>query len=127
MKWASLFSSRATSSPPSVVRSSRFSGTMQTACGLWRRAIFCISGVAAISKVQRHRQNLHQPVDIGVRDMAAVFAQVSGDAVSTRLFRDARGAQRIRIGPATRVAHGGHVVDIYAQTQMVVRHRSIPF
>ena len=29
-----LFSSRATSSPPSVVRSSRFSGTMHTACGL---------------------------------------------------------------------------------------------
>ena len=41
---------RATSRPPSVVTSSRRSGTRQAACGRWRRAIACISSVTAISK-----------------------------------------------------------------------------
>ena len=50
IKCASLFSSLETSKPPSVVRSSRFSGTKQTACGLNFKAISCISVVAAISK-----------------------------------------------------------------------------
>ena len=45
-----LFSSFKTSKPPSVVRSSLFSGTRHTAWGLCLSAIFCISSVAAISK-----------------------------------------------------------------------------
>src|SRR5262245_32576371 len=45
------FSPRTTSRPPSVVFSSRFSGTRQQACGTCRRAIASISSVAAISKL----------------------------------------------------------------------------
>jgi hypothetical protein len=50
MKRARRFWSPATSRPPSVVRSSRRSGTMQAAWGPWASAMPCISSVAAISK-----------------------------------------------------------------------------
>ena len=46
-----LFSSVITSRPPYVVLSSLFSGTKQTALGMSSVAIFCISSVAAISKL----------------------------------------------------------------------------
>ena len=39
-----------TSRPPSVVTSSRRSGTRQAACGRWARAMASISGVTAISR-----------------------------------------------------------------------------
>jgi hypothetical protein len=45
----------ATSSPPSVVTSSRFSGTRVTMSGRMRRAIASIAGVAAISRLRRLR------------------------------------------------------------------------
>ena len=119
MKSASRFSLRATSSPPSVVTSSRFSGTMQTACGRWRSAIACISAVAAISRLSGTDERLHQPVDIGIRDVAAVFAQMRGDPVGPGRFGDFGGAQRVGIGRAARVAHGGDVIDVDAQSQLV--------
>ena len=50
MKSANLRWSFSTSSPPSVVRSCLFSGTMQTALGRNLKAISCISLVEAISK-----------------------------------------------------------------------------
>ena len=46
-KWLCL---AATFNPPSVVSSSRFSGTIQAAWGRWRKAMPSISSVAAISK-----------------------------------------------------------------------------
>ena len=50
----------ATSRPPSVVRSSRRSGTRQTACGRWRSAMASISSVTAISKFSgRPRSRQH--------------------------------------------------------------------
>ncbi len=47
----------AASMPPSVVRSSRRSGTMQAACGRWRSAIDSISSVAAISRLSGRRRS----------------------------------------------------------------------
>ena len=47
---AMVFWPRATSRPPSVVTSSRRSGTRQAACGLWASAMDSISGVTAHSK-----------------------------------------------------------------------------
>ena len=81
MKCASRFSSLATSSPPSVVRSSRFSGTMQTAWGRWRRAIRCISSVAAISK-------LSGTVSVS----AVVFAILTWGSTAEAIKQTARGA-----------------------------------
>ena len=50
MKGASALCWPTTSSPPSVVSSSRRSGTRQTACGLVASEIRSMSSVAAISK-----------------------------------------------------------------------------
>jgi hypothetical protein len=44
--------------------------------------------------------------------MAAIFAQVSGNAVGAGLDRDQRGAHRIGIAPGPRVANGRDVIDI---------------
>jgi len=56
-----------------------------------------------------------QPRDVVVADMAAVFAQVRGDAVSARSDRELGRAHRIGMRPAARVADGGDVVDIDAE------------
>ena len=75
-------------------------------------------------KVQRHRQDLHQPIDVSIGDVTTVFAQVGGDAIGTGLFCKLCRAQRIRIGPATGVSHCGHMVNIHAETQFSQRlHR----
>ncbi len=66
-------------------------------------------------KVQRHRQRLHQPLDIGIRDMAAILAQMRGYAVGARVLGQLRGANRIGIGAAARVSHRRHMVDVDAK------------
>jgi hypothetical protein len=63
-------------------------------------------------EVQGHRQRGHQRLDIGVADMAAVFAQMRGDAVRPRRFRQKCGTQRVRPGTATGIPYCGHVVDV---------------
>ena len=117
MKCASRFSSRATSSPPSVVRSSRRSGTRQTACGRCRSAIACISSVAAISRLSGRVSAAISRVDVGVGDVAAVLAQVRGDAVGAGGLGELGGADRVGIGAAAGVAHGRDVVDVHAEPQ----------
>ena len=49
--------------------------------------------------------------------MAAVLAQMRGDAVGAGLDRGQRGAHRIRPFAAPRVAQGGDVIDIDAEAQ----------
>ena len=115
MKCASRFSSRATSSPPSVVRSSRRSGTRQTACGRWRSAIACISGVAAISRLSGSVS-------------AAISASMSASVMCRRSSRrcavmpsapgglgQPRRAHRLGIGPAAGVPDRRDVVDVHAE------------
>ncbi len=118
MKSVSRSWSPATSSPPSVVRSSRFSGTRQTACGRWRRAMACISAVAAHSKFS-----------------GTVSAAISASISASRMWR--RSSRRWAVMPsapaasASRaarsgsgqarpagVAHGGHMVDVHAKPQL---------
>ena len=119
MKCASRFSSCATSSPPSVVRSSRRSGTMQTACGRWRSAIACISSVAAISRFSGSVSS-------------AISAAMSASVMCRRSSRrcavipsapgrlgQLRRAQRLGIGPAAGVANRRHVVDVDPEPQWV--------
>ena len=68
-------------------------------------------------QVQGDVQPVGQARDVGVRDMAAVFPQMGGDAVGTGLLRQKGGAQGIGPGGAARVPHGGHMVDVDAQSQ----------
>jgi hypothetical protein len=49
--------------------------------------------------------------------MAAVLAQMRGDAVGAGLDRDLRRAHRIGPLPAPSITQGGDVVDIDAKTQ----------
>ena len=68
-------------------------------------------------EIQRDGNAGDQRLDIGVTDVAAVFAQMGGDAVSTCHFRQKGGAQGVGPGRAACVAHGGDVVDVDAETE----------
>ena len=104
-----------------MVRSSRFSGTMQAACGRCFSAMPTISAVAAISKLSGIVELAHQPVDVGIDDVAAILAQMGGDAVGAGRGGDRGGTQRIGQASAARVADGGDVIDVHAETQGLVR------
>ena len=56
--------------------------------------------------------------DVVVADMAAVLAQMRGDAVGAGLDRELGGAHRIGMAPAARIADGGDVVDIDAEAKI---------
>ena len=68
-------------------------------------------------EVQRHRERAHQGLDVGVGDVAAILAQMGGDAVAARGLGDLGGLDRVGMGAAAGVADGGDVVDVHAQTQ----------
>jgi hypothetical protein len=68
-------------------------------------------------EVERQRQRRHQPVDIGVRYVPAILAQMRGDAVGAGGLGQLGGAQRIGIGAAACLAHGRHMVDVHAKAQ----------
>ena len=59
-----------------------------------------------------------QPRDVVVADMAAVLAQMRGDAVGAGRDRELGRAHRIGMAPAARVADGGDVIDVDAEAQM---------
>ena len=106
------------SRPPSVVRSARRSGTRQAACGRVRTAIATISGGRRHFEIERLGDLRLQPRDVVVADVAAILAQMRGDAVGAGLDRQLGGAHRIGMPPAARVADGGDVVDVDAEAQM---------
>jgi len=68
-------------------------------------------------QVQRHVERRHQHRDILVADMAAILAQMRGDAVGAGLHRQQRGLDRIGMFAAPRVADRRHMVDIDPQAQ----------
>ena len=115
----------AASRPPSVVRSSRRSGTMQAACGPCRSAIASISSVAAISRLSGSVNAVHQPAHVGVGDVAAILAEMRGDAVGAGPFGQQRRAHRIGLVAAACVPHRGDVVDVDAETKSVAVHAGL--
>ena len=104
-----------TSSPPSVVTSSRRSGTSVAWSGFTSQAISEISGVAGHFQVQLDRHRLAQDAQVAVRDVAAVFAQMERDAVGPAQFGQGRGPDRVRLISPPRLPDRGHVIDVYAQ------------
>ena len=107
-----------------MVRSSRFSGTMQAACGRWASAISSISSVAAISRFSGISRLLHQPVDIVVGDVAPVLAQMGGDAVGAGRGGGEGGADRIGMSAAARVPDRRDMVDIDAEAEVAQAQRA---
>ena len=78
------------SSPPSVVRSCRRSGTMQAACGRLAGDVHHLAGRRHF-QIERLGDARLQPRDIVVDDMAAILAQMRGDAVGAGRDRDLGG------------------------------------
>ena len=68
-------------------------------------------------EIQRLRDLGLQPRHVVVADVAAVLAQMRGDAVGAGLDRGQRRAHRIGPLAAPRVAQGGDVIDIDAEAQ----------
>ena len=101
------------------MRSSRRSGTRHAACGCVFSAMATISAVAAISRLSGLAMRVLQPRDIVVADVAAVFAQMRGDAVGACCDRDFRRAHRIGMPSAARIAQRRDVIDIDAKAQML--------
>ena len=56
-----------------------------------------------------------QPHDVVVDDVAAILAQMRGDAVGAGRDRDLRRLDRIGMPPAARVTHGRDVIDVDAE------------
>ena len=66
------------------------------------------------------RVSLGDRVEAGqilIANVAAILAQVRGDAVGARFDGEMRGADRIRRNAAPRVAHSRNVIDVHAQAQ----------
>ena len=64
-------------------------------------------------KVKRHRKRLHQRFDIRVTNVAAIFAQVCGNAVGARLLGDDRSTHRIRHSTTTGIANSRNVINVH--------------
>ena len=67
-----------------------------------------------------------QPRDVVVADVAAILAQMRGDAVAAGRDRELGRAHRIGMAPAARVADGGDVIDIDAEARARRSHSNCP-
>ena len=97
---------------------SRRSGTRQAACGRVRTAICHHLGGRRHFEIERLVDLGLQPRDVVVADVAAILAQMRGDAVGAGRDRELRRPHRIGMAPAARVADGGDVVDVDAEAQI---------
>ncbi len=77
-------------------------------------------------EIERHRQLARQTRNVVVGDVAAVFAQMGGDAVGAGLGRQPGGAHRIGMPPAARVADGGDVIDVDAKAERTLFNHAGP-
>ena len=84
-----------------------------------------ISSVAAISKLSGLAISRLQPRDVVVADVAAILAQMRGDAVGAGLDRELGRAHRIGMPPAARIADGRDVIDVDAEAKMGDRRHVI--
>lgn len=75
-------------------------------------------------EIERPRQLVLETRDVGIRDVAAIFAQVRGDAVGAAFDREMRGAKRIGMHAAAGVSQRRDVIDVDAETQRSAAARS---
>ena len=90
---------------------------MQAAWGRWRKRDRQHLLGRRHLEVQRQVDLGHQPVDVAVGDVAAVLAQVRGDAVGAASAARMRRAHRIGMIAAARVPDGRDVVDVDAEAE----------
>ena len=73
-------------------------------------------------EIQRLVDLGHEPGDIVIADVAAVFAQMRSDAVATCRNRKLRRANRIGMAPSAGIADGGDMIDVDAEAQTGSTH-----
>src|SRR5579862_8131473 len=73
-------------------------------------------------KIQRLVDLGHEPGDIVIEDVAAVFAQMRSDAVATCRNRKLGRANRIGMTPPARITNGGDMIDVDAEAQAGSTH-----
>ena len=71
--------------------------------------------MTAISRFMRVFKQPPQRADVAVLNVAAILAQMQGDAVGAGLLRQQRGLHRLRILAAPRLPHSGDVIDVDAE------------
>ena len=98
---ATRSTSAATSSPPSVVISARFSGTRQQSCGRTPSAIADHLVGEPHLEIHARLQQRPQRVHVAILDVAAVFAQMQRDVVGAGLL-----GQQARHAPDPDTARG---------------------
>ena len=90
--------------------------------GRWASAISSISSVAAISRFSgRSISAISRSMSL-VGDVAPVLAQMGGDAVGAGGGGDLRGADRVGMVAAARVADGRDMVDVDAEAEPGAHH-----
>ena len=106
---------RAMSSPPSVVTSSRRSGTSVAWSGSDAAGDVEHLVVAGHLQVQLHGDRLAQDRQVAVLDVAAILAQVERDAVGPAQFGQRGRPDRVGLVGPPRLPDGRHVVDVDAE------------
>ena len=76
-------------------------------------------------EIQRQVDLVHEPVDVAVRDVPPVFAEVGGDAVGAGLCSHDRRSNRIGMVAAARVPDGRDVVDIDAEAEAIAQAEAL--
>jgi len=106
-----------------VVRSVRFSG--HQAAGVRPQAQRDVEQLFGRRhfEIERLGNRRLEAEHVVVADVAAILAQVRGDAVGARFDGDERRAHRIGKGAAARVAQRGDMIDVDPQTQR--GHRTV--
>ena len=100
---------------PSVVSSSRRSGTSVTWSGRTARAIATIAGSTAISRLSRTCTVSPEQAQVAVLDVPAVLAEMDGDPVGpAQLGQDGR-PDRVGLAPAPGLAQRGDMIDVHTQ------------
>ena len=73
-------------------------------------------------EIQRFLDLGLEPRDVVVADVAAILAQMRGDAIRAGRDGEVRRPHRVGMPPTARVADGGDMVDVDAETQGGRRH-----
>ena len=73
-------------------------------------------------QIERQVDLAAEALDVAIRDMAAILAQMRGDAVGAGLGGEPCGAHRIGMAAAARIADGRDMVDVHAEPQACGLH-----
>ena len=68
----------------------------------------------------------HDRVQVAVADMATVFTQMHGNAITARCLNHTNGAHRIGVPTAACIADGGYMVNVDAESEKICHALYLP-